>query len=56
MEFANAADDRDDIIDDGLWNGSIDAGTPSNPDPIYLGWGWNEEDSGVDFVRIGQIF
>lgn len=56
LEFGNAADDRDDIVDNGLWNGSIYAGTPTILGPIYLGWGWNEEDSGVLFVRIGQLF
>jgi len=56
LEFGNAADERDDIVDDGLWNGSIYAGTPTILGPVYLGWGWNEEDSGVLFVRIGQVF
>ena len=56
LEFGNAVEDRDDIVDDGLWNGSIYAGTPTIIGPIYLGWGWNEEESGVFFVRIGQLF
>jgi NTE family protein len=56
VEFGNAVEDRDDILDDGLWNGSIYVGTPTIIGPIYLGWGWNEEESDIIFVLIGQLF
>jgi NTE family protein len=56
LEYGNAANNRDDIIDNGIWNGSLYAGFASPIGPIYAGYGWREHDSGVIFVRIGTIF
>jgi NTE family protein len=56
IEYGNATDDRDDIVDDGIWNGSIYAGVPSFLGPVYLGYGWQESDDGVWFLRIGSLF
>ena len=56
LEYGNAVDERDDIIDDGIWNGSVYAGVPSFIGPLYLGYGWREDDSGVFFIRLGKLF
>ena len=56
LEYGNAADNRDDLIDDGIWNGSVYAGIPSFLGPLYIGYGWREDDSGVFFLRLGKVF
>ena len=56
LEYGNAADERDDIIDDAIWNGSVYAGVPSFLGPLYRGYGWQENDDGVLFLRIGTLF
>ena len=56
LEYGAATNDRDDIIDEGLWNGSLYLAFSSPLGPIYAGYGWRESDSGVVFIRIGSIF
>ena len=56
IEYGNATNDRDDIIDNGIWNGSLYLGFDSPIGPIYAGYGWREHDTGVVFLRIGTVF
>lgn len=56
LEYGNAVKNRDDIIDEGIWNGSVYIGAPSFIGPLYLGYGWRENDSGVLFLRLGTLF
>lgn len=55
LEYGNAAEERSDVFDDGLLNGSIyfAYGTPLGP--LYLGYGFSEDRSGVLFLQLGSI-
>ncbi|MEJ2535324.1 MAG: BamA/TamA family outer membrane protein [Gammaproteobacteria bacterium] len=55
VEYGNAAQDRDDVFGDGLWNGSLYFAYDTPIGPLYLGWGWSEDRSGLLFLRLGAI-
>jgi NTE family protein len=56
VEYGTAANDRDDIIDDGIWNGSLYLGYRSLLGPLYLGIGFAEDDRRTYFLKIGNVF
>lgn len=55
VEYGNAADNRSDIFGEGVLNGSVyfAYGTPLGP--LYLGYGYNFDRSGVFFLRLGSV-
>jgi NTE family protein len=56
VEYGNAVADRDDIIDDGILNGSLYFGYRSPVGPLYWGVGIAEDDRRTYFLRIGDVF
>ncbi|MCH5377077.1 MAG: BamA/TamA family outer membrane protein, partial [Planctomycetes bacterium] len=55
VEYGNAGELRGDVYGNGVLNGSIYMGYNSPVGPLYVGYGWNEEQSGVYFLRLGTI-
>ncbi|NRB71744.1 MAG: patatin-like phospholipase family protein [Xanthomonadales bacterium] len=55
IEYGRAADRRGDLFDDGILNGSVYFAYDTPLGPLYLGWGWNEERSGLIFLRLGAL-
>jgi NTE family protein len=55
VEYGNAADNRDDVFDHGIWNGSVYLGFDSPIGPLYIGYGFAEGNRRAYFVRIGNI-
>ncbi|WP_191621382.1 patatin-like phospholipase family protein [Marinihelvus fidelis] len=55
IEYGNAADDHKDLFSDGIWNGSLYFAYNSPLGPIYMGYGWNEDRSGLLFLRLGAV-
>ncbi len=55
VEYGNAADDRDDVFSEGLWNGSVYFGYDTPIGPLYVGYGWNELGRGLLFLRLGAV-
>ncbi|NND44165.1 MAG: patatin [Xanthomonadales bacterium] len=55
LEYGNAAAKREDIYRDGVLNGSVYLGYDSPLGPLYLGFGWSEENSGLLFLRLGTL-
>jgi NTE family protein len=53
LEYGNAADQRSDVFDEGILNGSLYLAYDTPLGPFYLGYGWNEERSGTLFLRLG---
>jgi NTE family protein len=55
-EYGNAADDRDDIIEDGIAAGSLYFAYRSPIGPVYWGVGFAEGGQRAYFLSIGNIF
>lgn len=55
VEYGNTAFDRDDLYDEGIWNGSFYFAYKSPIGPLYLGLGWSEDHSGLLFLRVGSL-
>jgi NTE family protein len=55
VEFGNAKENRDDVFDQGIWNGSVYFGFDSPIGPLYIGYGFTENDRRAYFLRIGNI-
>jgi NTE family protein len=55
VEYGNAAEDRDDVFDEGILNGSVYFGWDSPIGPLYMGYGFAEDDRRAYFLRIGNI-
>jgi NTE family protein len=55
IEYGGAAQDRSDVYGNGTLNGSLYLGYDSPIGPLYLGYGWNNEQSGLLFIRLGSI-
>lgn len=56
LEYGNAANDRHDIFAKGILNGSLYFAYDTPLGPLYLGYGWSEDRSGLLFLRLGAIF
>jgi len=56
IEYGNAADDRHDVFANGILNGSLYFAYDTPLGPLYLGYGWSEDRSGLLFLRLGAIF
>ncbi len=56
LEYGEAADNRDDLFSDALWNGSLYFGYRSPIGPLYLGVGLSEGGVRRYFLRIGNVF
>ncbi|NNL94452.1 MAG: BamA/TamA family outer membrane protein [Xanthomonadales bacterium] len=56
IEYGNAAQKRSAVYGDGVLNGSFYLGYDSPLGPLYLGFGWSEESSGLLFLRLGTLF
>ena len=55
VEYGNATENRDDVFDQGIWNGSVYFGFDSPIGPLYIGYGFAEDDRRAYFLRIGNI-
>jgi len=55
FEYGNAADERDDIVDEGIFNGSLYVGFDSPLGPLYAGYGMAEGGRRAYFLRIGSL-
>ncbi len=55
VEYGNAANRASDVYGEGILNGSIYFAYDSPLGPFYVGAGWNEEHSGVIFLKLGSI-
>ena len=56
IEYGNAAETRSDIFDDGIFNGSVYFGYDTPLGPLYVGYGFNGDRSGVFFLNLGSVF
>ena len=56
LEYGNAANDRSDLWNEGIMNGSLYFGVRSPLGPVYVGFGLAEEGRNTYFVRIGNPF
>jgi len=56
VEYGNATDERDDIIDEGIAAGSLYFGYRSPIGPLYWGVGFAEGGQRAYFLRIGNIY
>lgn len=56
VEYGNAANDRGDIWDEAILNGSLYFAYSTPLGPVYLGYGYNADRSGVFFLRLGAVF
>jgi NTE family protein len=55
VEYGNATEQRSDIFDEGILNGSLYFAYRTPIGPLYLGYGWSEDRSGLIFLRLGAI-
>jgi len=55
LEYGNTAADADDILDEGLVNGSAYMGFDSPLGPLYIGYGFAQDGRRAYFVRIGNV-
>jgi NTE family protein len=55
LEYGGAAERSKDVYGEGDLTGSFYLGYNSPIGPLYLGYGWNREQSGVVFLRLGSI-
>jgi len=55
VEYGNAAENREDVFDRGIWNGSVYLGFDSPIGPLYIGYGFAEDSRRAYFLRIGNI-
>jgi len=55
LEYGSAAMSAGDVYRNGILNGSLYLAFDSPLGPLYLGYGWNEEQSGLIFLRLGTI-
>ena len=55
LEYGNVAEDRDDVFDEGIFNGSVYFGFDSPIGPLYIGYGFAEGGRRAYFLRIGNI-
>lgn len=55
IEYGDVADERDEIFDDALLNGSLFFAYDSPLGPVYLGYGRADGRSGVIFLRLGTV-
>ena len=53
LEYGNAAEKSSDVFGEGILNGSLYISYNSPLGPVYLGYGFNEERSGVYFLTLG---
>ncbi len=56
LEYGNAAENREDIFDEGLLNGNVYFGYRSPIGPLYWGYGRSENGQDRAFLRIGTVF
>jgi NTE family protein len=56
LEYGNAANDRSDLWNNGILNGSLYFGVRSPLGPVYVGFGFAEEGRNTYFVRVGNPF
>jgi len=55
VEYGNAAERLQDVYGNGILNGSFYLGYDSPLGPLYLGYGWSEDTSGLLFLRLGNV-
>jgi NTE family protein len=55
LEYGNAALSARDVYGEGILNGSLYLAFDSPLGPLYFGYGWSEEQSGLLFLRLGTI-
>lgn len=55
VEYGNVAEDRSDVFDDAVLNGSLFFAYDSPLGPVYLGYGRAENRSGLIFLRLGTV-
>ncbi len=55
VEYGGASDRASDVYSDGTLNGSVYFAYDTPLGPMYLGYGWNEAQSGLFFLRFGTI-
>ena len=55
VEYGNATQDREDMFAEGILNGSLYFAYNTPLGPIYLGYGYNEDRSGLFFLRLGAV-
>jgi NTE family protein len=55
LEYGNAAQSAGDVYGQGILNGSLYLAFDSPLGPLYLGYGWSEDQSGLLFLRLGTI-
>jgi len=55
VEFGNAANERHNIIDDGIWNGNVYVGFNTFIGPLYAGYGFAEGGRRSYYLRIGTL-
>jgi NTE family protein len=55
VEFGNAANERHNIIDDGIWNGNVYVGFNTFIGPLYAGYGFAEGGHRSYYLRIGTL-
>lgn len=55
LEYGNAAAEREDVFGEGIFNGSLYFGYDTPIGPMYVGYGWNEEQRGLLFLRLGGV-
>ncbi len=56
VEYGNAASSASEIYSEGILNGSFYLAYDSPLGPLYLGYGWNENQAGLIFIRLGTLF
>jgi NTE family protein len=55
FEYGNAGQRRSDVFGDGILNGALYMGYNSPIGPLYLGYGYNTDRSGLIFLRLGTV-
>ncbi len=55
IEYGNAAEDREDVFDEGIWNASVYFAFGLPIGPMYVGYGFAQEGRRAYFLRIGNI-
>jgi NTE family protein len=55
LEYGGAAATASSVYGNGILNGSVYLAYDSPVGPLYLGYGWSEENSGLVFLRLGTI-
>jgi NTE family protein len=56
LEYGNVAEERDQIFDDAILNGSVYLGYDTPIGPFYLGYGLAEGGRNRFFIRVGNVF